>query len=191
MAAVARRRSLVQKEQKAKRKSLIENRRGLEVLDRVGDADTSLCRVIVKNISASVAAQDVRALFATAGNIKKVVSSLNGSGSTATYEIDFADGDSARKALYEFDQRTLDGRKMNLSLTAIQGQTKTIPKGKSNRDTNGTGNLHLNSSGAAGGGSTKNQNKSVVVDVGSLIDGGVGGKKTTRKSSTSKKIYTS
>ena len=41
----------------------------------------------------------------------------------ATYEIDFADAKSARKALYEYDQRTLDGRKLSVTLGPANKRT--------------------------------------------------------------------
>ena len=71
--------------------------------------------MIAKNIGDSVSAVDVRTLFSTAGTITRIAAVLGATGA-ATYEIDFAHSADARRCVYEYDQRTLDGRKMALTL---------------------------------------------------------------------------
>mmetsp|Transcript_11822 Transcript_11822/g.38940 ORF Transcript_11822/g.38940 Transcript_11822/m.38940 type:complete len:234 (-) Transcript_11822:201-902(-) len=116
MSALSRRRHVAVASQKSRREDLLDSRRGIDrhsILDRVGERE-ALTRIVAKNITASVSAEEVRSLFSTAGAVTRIASVLTGA--TAVYEIDFADPDAARRALYEYDRRTLDGREMTLAL---------------------------------------------------------------------------
>mmetsp|Transcript_4179 Transcript_4179/g.12977 ORF Transcript_4179/g.12977 Transcript_4179/m.12977 type:complete len:208 (-) Transcript_4179:91-714(-) len=131
MSAAERRRSGAQATQKKRREEVVDSRRGLEsssssILERLGPAPAPLTRVVAKNIGANVSAQDVRALFATAGPVTRVAAVLEGG--AATYEIDFHTAESARRALYEYDKRTLDGRPMSLSLTSGPSAVPSRPR---------------------------------------------------------------
>ncbi|KAJ8611929.1 hypothetical protein CTAYLR_004351 [Chrysophaeum taylorii] len=113
MSALLRRRATAAAKARTQRSAVVDKKRS--ILSRVGDANESLTRIVAKNIGETVSAADVRTLFASAGKVERVAAVLGASGS-ATYEIDFDDPVSARVALSRFDQRTLDGRKMTLSL---------------------------------------------------------------------------
>ena len=113
-AARARRAQTSQAASRASRAAATNSNRN--ILDRVGPSKPKLTKLIAKNIGASVSAVDVRSLFATVGEVAKVSSILGASSTAVTYEIDFKDGSAAREACLRFDQRTLDGRVMHLSL---------------------------------------------------------------------------
>lgn len=113
-AARARRAQTSQAASRASRAAATNSNRN--ILDRVGPSKPKLTKLIAKNIGASVSAVDVRSLFATVGEVAKVSSILGASSTAVTYEIDFKEGSAAREACLRFDQRTLDGRVMHLSL---------------------------------------------------------------------------
>lgn len=123
-AARARRAQTSQAASRASRAAATNSNRN--ILDRVGPSKPKLTKLIAKNIGASVSAVDVRSLFATVGEVAKVSSILGASSTAVTYEIDFKDGSAAREACLRFDQRTLDGRVMHLSLE--QGGGKAAAK---------------------------------------------------------------
>lgn len=141
------------------------SKRAAPIMQRVGDADASVKRVIAKNIAGSVSTVDVRALFSSVGKVTRVSSVLTG-GST-TYEIDFADAADARKAVSEFDKRPLDGKQMALALastrpTLFAKAIEALPK-KKNED------------------KKKKPKKAVVVDVELTLKGMAPAKKTKKK----------
>lgn len=149
---------------RTKREELVAAKRAAPIMQRIGDADASVKRVIAKNIAGSVSAVEVRALFASVGKVTRVSSVLAG-GST-TYEIDFADAADARKAVSEFDKRPLDGRQMALALASTRPALfakaiEALPK-KKNED-------------------KKKKKKAVVVDVAPTLNAMAPAKKTKKK----------
>lgn len=99
---------------KSKRDSVVAQRRS--ILSRVGD-DPKMTRVVAKNIGETVSAVEVRTLFSQVGGKVKRVNAILGESGTGTYEIDFYDASSARAAL-SLDQRTVDGRRISVSLAS-------------------------------------------------------------------------
>lgn len=125
-AARARRAQNAQVASRTRRSAAADANRN--ILDRVGPSKPKMTRLVAKNIGASVSAVDVRSLFATVGTVKEVRAVLGASSTVVTYEVDFADAASAREACVRFDQRTLDGRVMGLSLEQAGGAKAAAPK---------------------------------------------------------------